>query len=109
MSRPRLVLVDDHTILAEGLKSLLEPNFDLVGIFADGRDVLVADSAAAFAEAVVRLHEDEALWKRLADGGRENVVRHFSAQAARPVLATLVNDAVARSERHAAAALDARS
>ena len=74
-----------------------------------GRDVLVADSAAAFAEAVVRLHEDEALWRRLADGGRENVARHFSAQAARPVLATLVNDAVARSERYAAAALDARS
>src|SRR6185503_19250399 len=74
-----------------------------------GRDVLVADSAAAFAEAVVRLHEDEALWRRLADGGRENVARHFSAQAARPVLATLVNDAVARSKRHAAAALDARS
>jgi DNA-binding NarL/FixJ family response regulator len=42
MSRPRLVLVDDHTILAEGLKSLLEPEFDLIGIFADGRDVLTA-------------------------------------------------------------------
>src|SRR3546814_5574803 len=30
----------------------------------DGHDVLVADDAAAFADAVVRLHEDEALWTR---------------------------------------------
>ena len=52
----------------------------------DGEDVLVADDAEAFAEAVVRLHDDEALWTRLATQGRENVARHFSFDAARPVV-----------------------
>jgi GT2 family glycosyltransferase/glycosyltransferase involved in cell wall biosynthesis len=50
---------------------------------ADGRDVLVADDAAAFAGAVVRLHRDDALWQRLSVAGRDNVARHFSLDAAR--------------------------
>ncbi len=49
----------------------------------DGHDVLVADDAEAFADAVVRLHEDEALWTRLAVAGMDNVARHFSLDAAR--------------------------
>ena len=49
----------------------------------DGVDVLVADTAAAFADAVLRLYRDEALWNRLATGGLANVARHFSADAAR--------------------------
>ncbi|MFC3714964.1 glycosyltransferase [Luteimonas soli] len=49
----------------------------------DGHDVLVADDAAAFADAIVRLHEDEALWTTLSRNGLENVARHFSLDAAR--------------------------
>ena len=60
-----------------------------------GRDVLVADTAEAFADAIVRLHEDEMLWARVASGGRENVARYFSAEVARPVLAGLVAAAAA--------------
>lgn len=51
-----------------------------------GRDVLVADDAQAFADAVVRLHEDEALWHTLATHGLRNVERHFSLDAAREVV-----------------------
>jgi hypothetical protein len=36
----------------------------------DGEDVLVADIAETFATAVLRLYGDEALWQRLAAGGR---------------------------------------
>ena len=54
MSRPRVLLADDHRIVAEGLKSLLEAEFELVGVAEDGRamveaakrlrpDVIVAD------------------------------------------------------------------
>jgi GT2 family glycosyltransferase/glycosyltransferase involved in cell wall biosynthesis len=50
---------------------------------AVGDDVLVADDAAAFAEAVVRAYGDEALWNRLSARGLENVRRHFSFEAAR--------------------------
>jgi DNA-binding NarL/FixJ family response regulator len=42
MSRPRLVLADDHRIFLEGLKQLLEPEFDLVRIVDDGRQLLDA-------------------------------------------------------------------
>src|SRR5690606_23116533 len=49
----------------------------------DGHDVLVADDADAFADAVVRLYGDQVLWTRLAAGGLENVARHFSLDAAR--------------------------
>lgn len=49
----------------------------------DGEDALVADDAAAFAAAIVRLYQDEVLWNRLAAGGLANVTTHFSLQAAR--------------------------
>ena len=35
--KPRVLLADDHRIVAEGLRSLLEPEFELVGIVEDGR------------------------------------------------------------------------
>ncbi len=52
----------------------------------DGEEVLVAESPAAFAEAVVRLYRDEGLWERLSQAGLANVARHFSFDAARAAL-----------------------
>jgi len=42
MIRARLLLADDHRIVMEGLKTLLEPEFDLVGMVEDGRALLEA-------------------------------------------------------------------
>lgn len=42
MRRPRVLLADDHRIVAEGLRSLIEPEFELVGIVEDGRALLDA-------------------------------------------------------------------
>ncbi len=42
MTRPRVLLADDHRVLSEGLRSLLQPHFDVVGIVADGRELLAA-------------------------------------------------------------------
>ncbi len=52
----------------------------------DGVDVLVADDAATFVDAVLRLQGDHALWQRLSDLGLANVRQHFSAAAAAAVL-----------------------
>ena len=52
----------------------------------DGVDVLVANDAAAFVDAVLRLQRDEALWQRLSEHGLDNVQQHFSAAAAAAVL-----------------------
>lgn len=45
MRRPRVLLADDHRIVTEGLKSLIEPEFELIGIVEDGRALLEAAEA----------------------------------------------------------------
>ncbi len=58
MKRLRVLLADDHKIVAEGLRSLLEPEFEFAGIVEDGRalikaaekilpDVIVADKKSS--------------------------------------------------------------
>lgn len=42
MGRPRVLLADDHRIVAEGLKSLLALNFEILGIVEDGRSLIAA-------------------------------------------------------------------
>ena len=49
MKRTRVLLADDHKIVLDGLKSLLEPEFELVGTVGDGR---------ALFSAVEQLHPD---------------------------------------------------
>jgi glycosyltransferase involved in cell wall biosynthesis len=61
------------------------------GLFArNGVDVLVAEAAEDFAEAVVRLYRDESLWNRLSRGGMENVRRYFSVERARENLEAIL-------------------
>ncbi|PYT27230.1 MAG: DNA-binding response regulator [Acidobacteria bacterium] len=40
MSRPRLLIADDHRLLVEGYRKLLETEFDVVGEVEDGRALL---------------------------------------------------------------------
>jgi len=70
--RPRVLLADDHLMVAEALKSLLSPEFDLVGVVEDGRalieavatqrpDVIVADITMPHLngiDALIRLRQD---------------------------------------------------
>ncbi|MFQ5572306.1 MAG: response regulator [Rhodothermales bacterium] len=42
MTRPRVLLADDHKIVVEGLWRLLEPECELVGTVEDGRALLAA-------------------------------------------------------------------
>ncbi|HXW19850.1 MAG TPA: response regulator transcription factor [Roseiarcus sp.] len=72
MQRPRVLLADDHRMVAEGLKSLLADEFELVGVVGDGRamiaaakdlkpDVIVADIAMPHLsglEALIQLRKD---------------------------------------------------
>jgi DNA-binding NarL/FixJ family response regulator len=41
-SRPRILIADDHTLVAELCKKLLETEFDVVGVVSDGRALLHA-------------------------------------------------------------------
>jgi DNA-binding NarL/FixJ family response regulator len=49
MQRPKLLLADDHTMFSQGLRSLLDEDFDLVGAVGDGE---------ALVEAAGRLNPD---------------------------------------------------
>ena len=42
MKKPRVLLADDHCVVAEGLRGLLQPHFDVAGIVSDGRELLRA-------------------------------------------------------------------
>lgn len=57
---------------------------------SDGVDVLVADTPEAFADAIVRAYADAALWRRLSQGGVDNVRRHFSRENAKRSLAAVL-------------------
>ncbi len=71
--RPRVLLADDHRMVAEGVKSLLSAEFELVGVVEDGRslieaarklrpDVIVADITMPHLngiDALVRLKRDD--------------------------------------------------
>ena len=53
MLRTRIILVDDHKILLDALKSLVEPEFEVVGTFEDCQSML--DSATALRPDIIVL------------------------------------------------------
>jgi DNA-binding NarL/FixJ family response regulator len=42
MMRPRVIVADDHAVFAEGVRRLLEPEFDVVRLVHDGEALLAA-------------------------------------------------------------------
>ncbi len=51
MSRPKILLADDHTMFAQGLETLLEDEFELVGSVRDGQALV--DAAKKLAPDVI--------------------------------------------------------
>jgi DNA-binding NarL/FixJ family response regulator len=39
--RPRVLIADDHAVVAEGLSSILQKSCDVIGIVRDGRELLI--------------------------------------------------------------------
>ena len=109
MKKPRVLLADDHRIVAEGLKGLLEPEFELAGMVEDGRalvkaarelrpDVIVADISMprlngldALAQlkqdnpkvrvVFLTMHRDAAYARRALEAGAAGFVLKHSAPA----------------------------
>ena len=52
MARPRILMADDHAMLLEAFRAVLEPDFEVVGTVTDGRMLL---------EEFSRLHPDVVL------------------------------------------------
>lgn len=109
MGKPRVLLADDHRMVAEGLKSLLVESFELVGIVEDGRelvkaardfnpDVIIADISMPHLNGIdalaqlkkqnpqvrvvfLTMHRDPAYARRALQGGALGFVLKHSAPA----------------------------
>jgi DNA-binding NarL/FixJ family response regulator len=109
LDRPRVLLADDHRMVAEGLKSLLAPEFELVGVVEDGRaliesartlqpDVIVADITMPLLNGLdalpslqkdnprvkvvfLTMHQEVAYARRAMDAGAAGYVLKHSAPA----------------------------
>ena len=55
------------------------------------QEVLVADEAAAFAEAVLRLYDDRSLWQELSRRGQQHIRQFFSRDVARKAIRDLLD------------------
>jgi glycosyltransferase involved in cell wall biosynthesis len=64
-----------------------------------GTHAMVADDPDAFADAVVRVHEDRELWQSLSSAALDHVDRHFSPQSASGAIDRIL--ALAREARSA--------
>jgi GT2 family glycosyltransferase len=73
----------------------------------DGEEALIADTAAEFAAAVVRLYRDEGLWQRLSSNAHAHVERHFSPRVVGRVVNDSIRNLLGPSEESPAAALAA--
>jgi GT2 family glycosyltransferase/SAM-dependent methyltransferase len=58
----------------------------------NGREVLVAEGAAAFAEAVMAAYRDESLWQRLSLNGRAHIERTLSPDVVRSTLQAVLSE-----------------
>jgi glycosyltransferase involved in cell wall biosynthesis len=57
----------------------------------DEQNAMIADDAAGFAQRVVRLYEDENLWKRLQTAGLDLVRRSLTPQVVAPVIRKILS------------------
>lgn len=57
----------------------------------DGENVLIAATAEQFADAIIRLHSDEALWNKLSKASLDNIETHFSRACATRALARVLD------------------
>ena len=55
----------------------------------DGEHALVADDAASFADAVVRVYQDRVLWQKLSENCQRHVAQHFSEAAVSSLLSEI--------------------
>ena len=55
MAKPRVLLADDHALVAEGLQKILEPEVEVVGTVEDGRALLAHGGLQVHSDATLRV------------------------------------------------------
>ena len=72
--------------LARGTPCVLSPVAAEGTGLRDGEDCLIADRPEDWAEAIARLHDDPALWQRIADNARAYAARTYSFERGRQLM-----------------------
>jgi len=78
--------------LAAGLPTVATPLAAEGMSLVDGREILLADTPADFAEAVARLYQDETLWNAISTAGLDCAQRLWGAEAAWETLRDILAD-----------------
>ena len=78
--------------LASGLPVVASPMAIEGMSLTDGEDILIADGAQAFADAVVKLYQDEALWEQLSKNGLSIAQNAWGVESAWKNLSTVLNE-----------------
>jgi GT2 family glycosyltransferase/ubiquinone/menaquinone biosynthesis C-methylase UbiE/glycosyltransferase involved in cell wall biosynthesis len=89
------------TSMAAGLPAVATPLAAEGMSLTPGQNILVADGAQAFAEAVVQLYQNEPLWKQISDSGIAFAESAWGAEAAWTTLDSILQDLGLNVERHA--------
>jgi GT2 family glycosyltransferase len=76
--------------LSHGVPCVVSPVGAEAMDLESGREVLIAENPADFAQAVLRLYRDEALWNLLSENGMAYVRRHYSVSAGRARIAEML-------------------
>ena len=84
MKRLRVLLADDHRIVAEGLRSLLEPEFEFAGIVEDGRALIKAAEKMGWIDGQKVMLETLTAIKR---AGADMILTYFALEAAKALRA----------------------
>ena len=87
--------------MASGLPVVATPLAAEGMSLTDGENILVAEDAEAFAEAIVKLYQDEALWNRINQNGLVLAENAWGAEAAWKNLASILSDLQLDTVRHA--------
>jgi glycosyltransferase involved in cell wall biosynthesis len=80
------------TSLAHGVPCVATPIGAEGMAFTNGTNILIESNVEAFADRVVALYTDEALWNRLSDNGLEFVRRNHSFQHGRDLVRRMMRE-----------------
>ena len=89
------------TAMAVGLPVVATPLAAEGMSLTDNENILIADEAKAFADAVVSLYEDEGLWKKISQKGLDFAKNTWGAEAAWKILHDILADIELSTDRAA--------
>ena len=78
--------------MAVGLPVVVTPLAAEGMLLADGENIVIADGAKEFSNAIVKIYRDKTMWQRISENGLVFADQHWGATAASEILANILLD-----------------